>query len=146
VLLRYVSNNLCSSILFYLHRLLTLPQQDWLYDEGDDTTKSVYIAKIEEIRALAGPVVQRHFEKVEAERRAVQERLEAERARKAAEAEAARKAAEAEKAAQQQQEGGGNGEASNGPANNANSEAKDEEMTDADATPAKEEEGGAKDQ
>ncbi|KAL2120504.1 hypothetical protein VTJ04DRAFT_4531 [Mycothermus thermophilus] len=120
--------------------------EDWLYDEGDDTTKSVYIAKIEEIRALAGPVVQRHFEKVEAERRAVQERLEAERARKAAEAEAARKAAEAEKAAQQQQEGGGNGETSNGPANNANSEAKDEEMTDADATPAKEEEGGAKDQ
>ncbi|KAL2267496.1 hypothetical protein VTJ83DRAFT_4773 [Remersonia thermophila] len=84
--------------------------EDWLYDEGDDTTKSVYIAKLEEIRALAGPVVQRHFEK---------------RARKAAAAEAARKAAEAEKAQQ-----GGDAAASN-------SEAKDEEMTDADA-PSKE--------
>jgi heat shock protein 4 len=63
-----------------------------------------------EIRALSGPVVQRHFEKVEAERQALQARLEAEKAKKAAEAEA-RKAAEAEKA----------------------QDAKDEEMTDADA-------------
>ncbi|KAG7288023.1 Heat shock protein hsp88 [Staphylotrichum longicolle] len=84
--------------------------EDWLYDEGDDATKAVYIAKMDEIRALAGPVVQRHFEKVEAERQALQARLEAEKAKKAAEAEA-RKAAEAEKA----------------------QEAKDEEMTDADA-------------
>ncbi|KAF4455696.1 heat shock 70kDa 4, partial [Fusarium albosuccineum] len=70
--------------------------EDWLYDEGDDTTKGVYISKIDEIRAMAGPIVQRHFEKVEAERRAVQERVEAERAAKKAE-EDARKA-EAEKA------------------------------------------------
>jgi len=100
--------------------------EDWLYDEGDDTTKAVYIAKMDEIRALAGPVVQRHFEKVEAERQALQARLEAERAKKAAEAEAARKAADAEKA---QQEG-------------ANGGAKDEEMTDADAPKAEVEEAG----
>ncbi|KAK4246387.1 Hsp70 protein-domain-containing protein [Corynascus novoguineensis] len=93
--------------------------EDWLYDEGDDTTKAVYIAKMDEIRALAGPVVQRHFEKVEAERQALQAKLEAERAKKAAEAEAARKAAEAEKAQQEAANGG----------------AKDEEMTDADAPP-----------
>ncbi|KAL6354624.1 hypothetical protein LRP88_11968 [Fusarium phalaenopsidis] len=70
--------------------------EDWLYDEGDDTTKGVYIAKIDEIRAMAGPIVQRHFEKVEAERQAALERAEAERAAKKAE-EDARKA-EAEKA------------------------------------------------
>lgn len=69
--------------------------EDWLYDEGDDTTKGVYIAKIDEIRAMAGPIVQRHFEKVEAERQAALERAEAERAAKKAE-EDARKA-EAEK-------------------------------------------------
>ncbi|KAK3905454.1 heat shock protein 70 family [Staphylotrichum tortipilum] len=81
--------------------------EDWLYDEGDDATKAIYIAKMDEIRALAGPVVQRHFEKAEEERQALQARLEAERAKKAAEAEA-RKAADADKQ-------------------------QDEEMTDADA-------------
>ncbi|KAH7022499.1 heat shock protein Hsp88 [Ilyonectria destructans] len=86
--------------------------EDWLYEEGEDTTKGVYVAKIDEIRAMAGPIVQRHFEKVDAERRAVQERVDAERAAKKAAEEEARKAAEAEKAAQ-----GG-----------------DQEMKDADAT------------
>ncbi|KAK4126349.1 heat shock protein 70 [Parathielavia appendiculata] len=95
--------------------------EDWLYDEGDDATKAVYIAKMDEIRALAGPVVQRHFEKVEAERQALQARLEEERAKKAAAEAEARKAAEGEKP---QQEGGANG-----------GEAKDEEMKDADAPP-----------
>lgn len=61
---------------------------------------------------MAGPIVQRHFEKVDAERRAVQERVDAERAAKKAAEEEARKTAEAEKAAQ-----GG-----------------DQEMKDADAT------------
>lgn len=90
--------------------MLTL-LQDWLYDEGDDTTKGVYISKIDEIRGMAGPIVQRHFEKVEAERQAVQQRLEAERAAKKAAEEEARKAAEAE-----------NGQA-------------DQEMKDADGAP-----------
>ncbi|KAF4773982.1 hsp70-like protein [Colletotrichum scovillei] len=93
--------------------------EDWLYDEGEDATKAVYVAKIDEIRAMAGPIVQRHFEKVEEERRIVQERVEAEKAAKKAEEEA-RKAAEAEKAP---------------PA------AKDEEMTDADAKADAEAEG-----
>jgi heat shock 70kDa protein 4 len=65
---------------------------------------------MDEIRSLAGPVVQRHFEKVEAHRQAVQAKLEADRARKAAEAAEARKA-------------------------EAQNNGKDEEMTDADAAP-----------
>ncbi|KAF4125292.1 heat shock 70kDa protein 4 [Geosmithia morbida] len=69
--------------------------EDWLYEEGEDTTKGVYTAKMDEIRAMAGPIVQRHFEKVEAEREAI----EAEKASKKASEEEARKAAEAEKAA-----------------------------------------------
>ncbi|KAK3292289.1 heat shock protein 70 family [Chaetomium fimeti] len=98
-----------------------MASEDWLYDEGDDTTKAVYVAKMDEIRALAGPVVQRHFDKVEADRQALMARLEAERAKKAAEAEA-RKAADGDKS---QQDG-----------------AKDEEMTDADAPKPEVEEAG----
>ncbi|KID90734.1 Heat shock protein Hsp88 [Metarhizium guizhouense ARSEF 977] len=94
--------------------------EEWLYDEGDDASKGVYIAKLDELRALAGPIVQRHFEKIEAERRAVQERIEAEQAAKRAVEEEARKAAEAEKAAQQ----GSN----------------DQEMKDADASQVQSEE------
>lgn len=71
---------------------------------------------MDEIRALAGPVVQRHFEKVEADRQALQARLEAERAKKAAEDKAA---AESKQDTQ-----------------------KDEEMTDADAPKAEVEEAG----
>lgn len=73
-----------------------------MYEEGDDTTKGVYVAKIDEIRAMAGPIVQRHFEKVEAERQAALEKAEAERAAKKAEDDA-RKAAEAEKATPDQE-------------------------------------------
>ena len=32
--------------------------EDWLYDEGDDATKAVYVSKIEDIRMAAGPIVQ----------------------------------------------------------------------------------------
>ncbi|KAK1992501.1 hsp70-like protein [Colletotrichum falcatum] len=91
--------------------------EDWLYDEGDDSTKAVYIAKIDEIRSMAGPIIQRHFDKVEEDRRLVQERVDAEKAAKRAEEEA-RKAAEAEKTS------------------------KDEEMTDADGKKPEVEEAG----
>jgi heat shock protein 4 len=89
--------------------------QDWLYDEGDDASKGMYVAKMDELRSLAGPVVQRHFDKVEAERQAVQARIDAEQA--------AKRAAEEEKAAQ---EG-----------------SKDEEMTDADGANGDDEAGGS---
>ncbi|KAI1142094.1 heat shock protein Hsp88 [Hypoxylon sp. FL0543] len=85
--------------------------EDWLYEEGEDATKAVYIAKMDEIRAMAGPITQRYFDKVEADRQALQAKLDAEAAAKKAAEEEARKAAEAEK-----------GEAP-----------KDEEMTDAEA-------------
>ncbi|KAK2613446.1 hypothetical protein N8I77_000361 [Diaporthe amygdali] len=91
--------------------------EDWLYEDGEDTTKAVYVAKIDEIRAMAGPIVQRHFEKVEAERQAVQAKVDAEKAAKKAAEEQARKQTEAQKPAQE----GANG--------------KDAEMTDADAAP-----------
>ncbi|SPJ71377.1 probable heat shock protein Hsp88 [Fusarium torulosum] len=75
--------------------------EDWLYEEGEDTTKGVYIAKIDEIRAMAGPIVQRHFEKVESERQAALEKAEADRAAKKAE-EDSRKAAEGNKSNDQE--------------------------------------------
>lgn len=71
---------------------------------------------MDEIRALAGPIVQRYFDKVEADRQAVQARIDAERAAKQGAEEEARKAAEGDKPSQ---DGG----------------SKDEEMTDPDAPP-----------
>ncbi|TVY13122.1 Heat shock protein hsp88 [Lachnellula arida] len=88
--------------------------EDWLYDEGEDATKAVYIAKMDEIRAVAGPIAQRYWDKVEAERAAQKATEEAEAQRKREMAEAAKKAAMAQEAA------------ANG--------TKDEEMTDAEPT------------
>jgi heat shock protein 4 len=68
-----------------------------LYDEGEDTTKAVYVAKIEELRSVAGIIIQRYLDKLEEER---QERLrkeeEAAAKKRAAAEEAAKKKAEAE--------------------------------------------------
>lgn len=36
--------------------------EDWLYDEGDDVTKSVYITKLEELKKVGGPIEMRYFE------------------------------------------------------------------------------------
>jgi len=108
-----------------LHTYANLPSQEWLYDEGDDASKGVYVAKIEELRAMAGPIVQRYFDKVEADRQAVQARIDAEKAAKAAaEAEARKAAGEPEKPA-------------------AEEAGKDEEMTDADAPKAEVEEASS---
>ncbi|XXG99258.1 hypothetical protein Hte_005595 [Hypoxylon texense] len=85
--------------------------EDWLYEDGEDATKAVYIAKMDEIRVMAGPIAQRYFDKVEADRQALQAKLDADAAAKKAAEEEARKAAEAEK----------------------NEGSKDEEMTDAEA-------------
>ncbi|PSS25572.1 hypothetical protein M430DRAFT_134122 [Amorphotheca resinae ATCC 22711] len=73
--------------------------EDWLYDEGEDATKAVYIAKMDEIRAVAGPIVQRYFDKIEEERAAAQAAAEAEAAKKREMAEAAKAAAMAQEAA-----------------------------------------------
>ena len=82
------------SIHSRIQRLIT-HTQDWLYDEGDNTTKAVYTAKMDEIRSVAGPIQQRYFDKVQAEQEAIQE---ADAARRA-ERDATKKAqAEAKKA------------------------------------------------
>ncbi|KAB5572348.1 heat shock protein 70 family, partial [Coniochaeta sp. 2T2.1] len=97
--------------------------EEWLYDEGDDASKGVYVAKIEELRAMAGPIVQRYFDHVEIERQKVQARVDAEKAAKAAaEAEARKAAGESPKAAVEEPV------------------SKEEEMTDADAPKAEVEE------
>jgi len=73
--------------------------EDWLYDEGDDATKAVYIAKMDEIRFVAGPIVARYLEKVEEERQAVLKAEEERAAKKREELEARRRAAEEAKKA-----------------------------------------------
>ncbi|KAL2830929.1 heat shock protein 70 family [Aspergillus pseudoustus] len=75
--------------------------EDWLYDDGYDATKSVYVAKLDEIRFVAGPIIQRYREKQEAERQAVQKAQEEEVAKKRAEQEAKRKAEEETKKAEE---------------------------------------------
>jgi len=72
--------------------------EDWLYDEGEDATRGVYVAKMDEIRFVAGPIVGRFQDKIEEERQAVLKVEEEKAARKRAEIEA-RKKGEAEAAA-----------------------------------------------
>jgi heat shock protein 4 len=74
-------------------------KQEWLYDEGEDTTKAVYVAKMDEIRAITGPIVQRYNDKLEEERAAAQAIADAEAAKKREMAEAAKQAAMAQEAA-----------------------------------------------
>ncbi|KAJ5082613.1 Heat shock protein hsp88 [Penicillium argentinense] len=68
--------------------------EDWLYEEGDDTTKSVYVSKQDEIRFIVGPIIGRYQEKVEAEREALRKAEEEAAAKKRAEVEAMKKAQE----------------------------------------------------
>ena len=86
--------------------------QDWLYEEGEDTTKAKYMSKMDDIRFIAGPIIQRHVEKLEAEADARRKVEEEALAKKRAEIEAKRKAEEEAKKA---------------------AEPKDTEMKDADA-------------
>lgn len=71
--------------------------QDWLYEDGEDATKAQYIAKMDEIKFSAGPVIQRYNDKIEAERQARREAEEAAAAKRRAEEEAKKKAEEAKK-------------------------------------------------
>ncbi|PLN75087.1 Hsp70 chaperone Hsp88 [Aspergillus taichungensis] len=75
--------------------------EDWLYEDGEDTTKSIYVAKMDDIRFIVGPIVQRYREKAEAEAAAIQKVKDEEAAKKRAEEDAKRKAEEeAKKAAE----------------------------------------------
>ncbi|MCJ1408463.1 adenyl-nucleotide exchange factor sse1 [Ptychographa xylographoides] len=79
--------------------------EDWLYDEGDDATKGVYVAKMDEIRFVAGPIVARYLDKLEEERQAVLKAQEEKAAKIKAESDAKKKAdEEAKKAAESKKE------------------------------------------
>ncbi|EON69231.1 hsp88-like protein [Coniosporium apollinis CBS 100218] len=71
--------------------------EDWLYDEGEDATKAVYTSKIEEIRSVAGPIIQRYNDMMEAERQAVRQAQEEAQAKKRAEADAKKQAEDSSK-------------------------------------------------
>lgn len=112
---------LCSS----MPRPSNLPQ-DWLYEEGEDATKAVYVAKMDEIRFVAGPIVQRYLDKLEEERQARLKIEEEKAAKEKAEREAAQKAAEEKKKAEEAKKA----EAAGGEKKDA-AEGKEVEMTDA---------------
>ncbi|KAH7026880.1 heat shock protein 70 family [Macrophomina phaseolina] len=94
--------------------------EDWLYEEGEDTTKAIYVSKIEEIRAVAGPIVQRYNDKLEEERQAKLKVEEEAAAARRAEEEAKRKAEEEKKKAEEEAKAA------------QQAESKDAEMADAD--------------
>jgi heat shock protein 4 len=98
-------------------------RQDWLYDEGDDATKAQYIAKFEEIRFVAGPVIGRYNEKQEEERQKVLKAKEEAAAKKRAEEEVRKKAADEAKKAEAAKKG--------------TETPKDTEMTDAEGETVK---------
>ncbi|EMR08834.1 hypothetical protein PNEG_02621 [Pneumocystis murina B123] len=54
--------------------------EEWLYDEGEDTTKAIYKSKLDDLIKFAAPIVQRKFDADEIERIAREEREMAERA------------------------------------------------------------------
>lgn len=88
--------------------LLTDDVQDWLYEDGEDATKAQYVAKLEELRASAGPIIQRFNDKrqeeedarrkVEEEKRAALLAKQQEEAEKKKALEEAKKQAEAKDA------------------------------------------------
>ncbi|KAH8698200.1 heat shock protein 70 family [Phaeosphaeriaceae sp. PMI808] len=92
--------------------------EDWLYDDGEDASKAQYVSKREEIRSIAGPIIQRYNDKIEGERQAVLEKQQKEMAAKQADLERAKREAEAR------------AQANAPPA----PEEKDTEMTDAETT------------
>ena len=90
--------------------------QEWLYDDGEDATKNQYVSKKEDIRSIAGPIIQRYNDKVEGERQAKMEKYQQEMAAKQAELERSKREAESK------------AQANAPPA----AEEKDTEMTDAE--------------
>ncbi|OXV07956.1 hypothetical protein Egran_04283 [Elaphomyces granulatus] len=65
--------------------------EDWLYEDGEDTTKAAYVAKMDEIRFIAGPIIQRYMDKIEADRQAILKAQEEAVAKKRAEEDSKRK-------------------------------------------------------
>lgn len=65
--------------------------EDWLYEDGEDTTKAAYVAKMDEIRFIAGPIIQRYMDKIEADRQAILKAQEEAAAKRRAEEDSKRK-------------------------------------------------------
>ena len=81
--------------------------EEWvLYGDGEDASKNAYIAKMDEIRFVAGPIVGKYLEKMEQERQERQKIVEEEAAKKRAELEAKKKAEADAAAAKKKAEGG----------------------------------------
>ncbi|KAL5402577.1 Heat shock protein hsp88 [Paraphaeosphaeria minitans] len=87
--------------------------EDWLYDDGEDATKAQYVSKSEDIRSIAGPIIQRYRDKIQEEQASVRKKHEEQAAQKQAEIERQKREAESKQQA-------------NAP------EPKDAEMTDAE--------------
>jgi len=92
--------------------------EDWLYDDGEDASKAQYVSKKEDIRSIAGPIIQRYNDKIQGEQQAAQEKYQKEMAAKQADLERSKREAEAK------------AQANAPPA----PEEKDTEMTDAETT------------
>ncbi|KAK5138600.1 Heat shock protein hsp88 [Meristemomyces frigidus] len=75
--------------------------EDWLYDDGEDASKGQYIAKMDELRASAGPIIQRFNDRRQEEDDARRQAVEAAQAAKRAAEESSKKAAEDAKKAEQ---------------------------------------------
>jgi len=76
--------------------------QDWLYDDGEDASKGQYIAKMDELRSAAGPVIQRFNDRRQEEEDARRKVAEEAAAKKRAEEEAKKKAEEEKRKADEE--------------------------------------------
>ncbi|KAI5293019.1 adenyl-nucleotide exchange factor sse1 [Ascosphaera acerosa] len=123
--------------------------EDWLYEDGDDTTKAAYVAKHEEILAVAAPVIGRYQAKLEEEREAKRKAEEAAAAKKAAEIAALRKAQEEaaarRKAEEEQRKKEEEEEAAKAAAAEGGAAAADADAMDTDAPAPASSEGDKKD-
>lgn len=99
----------------FKNSFLTFAIQDWLYEDGEDATKAQYVSKMEEIRSIAGPIIQRYNDKIEEERQVVLKKQQEAAAAKQAEIERKKREEEAKRQAEAP-------------------EPKDAEMTDAETT------------
>ncbi|EEB09312.1 heat shock protein Pss1 [Schizosaccharomyces japonicus yFS275] len=77
---------------------MLMDAEDWLYDEGEDTTKAVYIAKLEDLMRIGGPIRQRYLDDEEAKRQKIQAEREAAMAKLKAQADAKKKKEDAARA------------------------------------------------
>ncbi|OSS53266.1 hypothetical protein B5807_02575 [Epicoccum nigrum] len=71
--------------------------EDWLYEDGEDASKALYVSKKEDIRSIAGPIIQRYNDKLQEEESKKREKWEKEAAAKQAEIERQKREAEAKK-------------------------------------------------